>query len=422
MDQMKPVAICLDVNPTSLDVVIKNVYSKLGCVMVKMIVVIILMTRTVNKEYRILAVCIVNLSAEIKSAFQNHSNLILKVIVQMEVMKLVVVMFITTCKAVGVPIPEISWRLNWGHVPTKCEMNCVNGLGTLTCPNIQEADQGAYSCEGINIHGSEIAVPDTILVVKRPNLVQPSACPKGTFNDVALSQNDCINCFCFGISSNCRSSKLFKIQNTPSLYQLRIANVYIEASSFGVELQSASSTAHQINVNGNEALQVFTVNNTSKQSEDTYPYFKFPKSYLGNQLKSYGGYITYIVRYEGNGDPITFTPDIILTGNGVKLLYFGPETPVGIDTVVSARLFVDVWKKESTDSYSNGLATREEVMMVSANVENILIRGQYVSQQSETNIKHIKMDSAQTMKSVNDYVAFVEECQCPAGYTGLSCE
>lgn len=76
----------------------------------------------------------------------------------------------------------------------------------------QEADQGAYSCEGINIHGSEIAVPDTILVVKRPNLVQPTKCPKGTFNDVALSQNDCINCFCFGISSNCRSSKLFKIQ------------------------------------------------------------------------------------------------------------------------------------------------------------------------------------------------------------------
>lgn len=45
--------------------------------------------------------------------------------------------FITTCKAVGVPTPEISWRLNWGHVPTKCEMTSVNGFGTLTCPNIQ---------------------------------------------------------------------------------------------------------------------------------------------------------------------------------------------------------------------------------------------------------------------------------------------
>jgi len=32
------------------------------------------------------------------------------------------------------------------------------------------------------------------------------------------------------------------------------------------------------------------------------------------------------------------------------------------------------------------------------------------------------MDSAQTLNSVNEHVAFVEECQCPAGYTGLSCE
>jgi len=31
------------------------------------------------------------------------------------------------------------------------------------------------------------------------------------------------------------------------------------------------------------------------------------------------------------------------------------------------------------------------------------------------------MDSAQT-NSVNEHVAFVEECQCPLGYTGLSCE
>jgi len=56
-------------------------------------------------------------------------------------------------------------------------------------------------------------------------------------------------------------------------------------------------------------------------------------------------------------------------------MYFGPEIPVGIDTVVSARLFADVWKKENTGfSYSDRLATREEVMMVLANVENILIR------------------------------------------------
>lgn len=30
--------------------------------------------------------------------------------------------FILTCVAVGVPTPTVIWRLNWGHVPDKCEM------------------------------------------------------------------------------------------------------------------------------------------------------------------------------------------------------------------------------------------------------------------------------------------------------------
>ena len=30
--------------------------------------------------------------------------------------------FIINCTAMGIPTPEIVWRLNWGHVPDKCSM------------------------------------------------------------------------------------------------------------------------------------------------------------------------------------------------------------------------------------------------------------------------------------------------------------
>jgi hypothetical protein len=46
-------------------------------------------------------------------------------------------LFIITCTAVGVPTPEVVWRLNWGHIPDKCTTTSVNRLGTLTCANIQ---------------------------------------------------------------------------------------------------------------------------------------------------------------------------------------------------------------------------------------------------------------------------------------------
>lgn len=46
-------------------------------------------------------------------------------------------LFTITCTAVGVPAPEVIWRLNWGHIPEKCNSSSVNGFGTLICPNIQ---------------------------------------------------------------------------------------------------------------------------------------------------------------------------------------------------------------------------------------------------------------------------------------------
>ena len=45
--------------------------------------------------------------------------------------------FTITCTAIGVPTPEVVWRLNWGHLPSKCTVTSVGGVGTLTCPDIQ---------------------------------------------------------------------------------------------------------------------------------------------------------------------------------------------------------------------------------------------------------------------------------------------
>ena len=30
--------------------------------------------------------------------------------------------FVINCTAMGIPTPEVVWRLNWGHVPDKCSM------------------------------------------------------------------------------------------------------------------------------------------------------------------------------------------------------------------------------------------------------------------------------------------------------------
>lgn len=63
-------------------------------------------------------------------------------------------------------------------------------------------------------------------------------------------------------------------------------------------------------------------------------------------------------------------------------------------------------------------------MMTLANIEKILIKLQYIDgPEREVELLNIVMDSA----AVHDFLglgaaSLVEECRCPTGYRGLSCE
>ena len=87
-------------------------------------------------------------------------------------------------------------------------------FGELICPNAQESDQGAYSCESINIKGSCFAGStgcgqpgqDAVVVLQKPDGICPQP---GTFNANANNRNECLDCFCFGITDECTSTELF---------------------------------------------------------------------------------------------------------------------------------------------------------------------------------------------------------------------
>lgn len=75
-----------------------------------------------------------------------------------------------------------------------------------------------------------------------------------------------------------------------------------------------------------------------------------------------------------------------------------------------------------SDTGPETLARREEIMMALAAVDNILIRLQYVEGRIDTLIENIEMDSAAMRNTGLGQAVYVEECRCPVGYSGLSCE
>ncbi|XP_068154728.1 basement membrane-specific heparan sulfate proteoglycan core protein [Drosophila tropicalis] len=312
-----------------------------------------------------------------------------------------------TCTATGTPVPTIVWRLNWGHVPDKCTSTSHEGTGKLYCPNMLLKDSGAYSCEIINTRGTHFVTPDTIVKVtpERNNF-----CAAGFFNMLARSAEECISCFCFGVANSCDSANLFTYAIQPPILSHRVVSVEL-------------SPYRQLVINeapGQDLLSLhhgvqFRASNVQYGGRET-PYLALPSDYMGNQLKSYGGNLKYEVSYVGSGRPVS-GPDVIITGNGFTLTH-RVRTQSGLSNKVSVSLLPGGWQKPDGRK-----ATREEIMMILANVDNILIRLGYLdSVEREVELVNISLDSAGTSDQGLGSASLVEKCNCPPGYIGDSCE
>ncbi|XP_061075721.1 basement membrane-specific heparan sulfate proteoglycan core protein-like isoform X2 [Conger conger] len=317
-----------------------------------------------------------------------------------------------TCLAVGVPTPIITWRLNWGHIPTssRITMTSENGHGTLVIRDVKDPDQGAYTCEAINAKGMVFGIPDGILSLNQ----RAGSCPDGEFSSVRNSR--CVSCFCFGITRTCQSSGRQRGQ-----VQLR----FDKAGDFkGVNVTyptrpatpPLSSNQFQINLESQE-LQLVDL---SRRFLSLDSHWSLPRQFLGNKIDSYGGFLRYKVRYtlpRGETEPQE-KAEVVLVGNGQRLIYrrSNPTPPRAINQK-AIKFTEEHWQ------HSSGLpVTRQDLMMTLVKLDGINIRTMYDKRMVTLSLSDISMDTTSAERSSLGPAPEVEECRCPKGYSGLSCE
>uniref|UniRef100_A0A3P8QUC0 Heparan sulfate proteoglycan 2 n=1 Tax=Astatotilapia calliptera TaxID=8154 RepID=A0A3P8QUC0_ASTCA len=331
-----------------------------------------------------------------------------------------------TCQAVGVPTPIITWRLNWGHIPTSNRITVTsdNGRGTLIIRDVKESDQGAYTCEAINAKGLVFGIPDGVLtLISNPNqgtdtslgyihLFFPGNCPDGHFS----VNGRCLSCFCGGISKNCKST---------GRYRNHISLRFTEEENFkGVNVTYPSRpgtpplSSTQLLIN--PEMEEFQLVDLSRRFLNLDSFWTLPRQFLGNKIDSYGGSLKFKVRYtlaRGLSESVE-KPDVTLVGNGRRLVYRrGNGTPPNVVNQKEIRFTEDNWQHSSGRS-----VTRDELMMTLANLESISIRTNYDNHMVSVALSDIVMDTTTVEFSVLGHAKDVEECRCPPGYTGLSCE
>lgn len=83
------------------------------------------------------------------------------------------------CKAVGLPVPELSWGRVFGSLPSG--RHVIHGNGTLVIKRTLLKDAGMYVCQAKNVLG--ISKSTTVLIVHGKNHVTDH----GMFNGCAIN-------------------------------------------------------------------------------------------------------------------------------------------------------------------------------------------------------------------------------------------
>jgi hypothetical protein len=171
----------------------------------------------------------------------------------------------------------------------------------------------------------------------------------------------------------------------------------------------------------------FTSYPTVDMSQATM-YFKAPEDFLRNQINSYGGNLNYQLTYSGyelDGAPVS--PDVLIVGAGVSLL-FHSGIKVRSNEMVNMSVPIDpyYWVLPS-----GAPIDRPKLMVVLTNLEAIYIKATYgIDADGQARISNVGLDSAvevpgdrdMTEQDIADQVTSVEQCTCPDGYHGYSCE
>lgn len=241
-------------------------------------------------------------------------------------------------------------------------------------------------------------------------------CVDGYYNLQASNPEGCNKCFCFGKTTRCEAARLRPYD----------VNMLKEVSLNSINITKNGPEAQRWDIDGRDLFlndTALEADFSQRKSPDEWVYFGV-LDYLNDQknhLTAYGGVLTYNLRSTAEIFAKSFNaPDIILEGKDYTLLHRNYEQPAS-DTI----FYGSINMVESSFTTILGLpVTREQFMNVLSSLNAIYIRATYWDRTIITYLYDVNLTMADEDDENPDFyeTLSVEKCQCPPGYTGLSCE
>uniref|UniRef100_A0A8C7L321 Laminin, alpha 1 n=1 Tax=Oncorhynchus kisutch TaxID=8019 RepID=A0A8C7L321_ONCKI len=235
-------------------------------------------------------------------------------------------------------------------------------------------------------------------------------CKQGFYNLEDRNPEGCTECFCFGVSDVCESSPW-------SLFQT------VDSNGWLLPTQSVSIYTAPLTDDDNNLI---VPSITMIQSYRFVSTWAAPEGFLGNRLTSYGGLLNYTVAYDVSVDnvdnslPSQF--DLIIEGNG-RTLRQTPPKQLFLTPLREQLVSVELLPQGFVDLHTGQRVDRDELMTVLADLAGLRIRGHLnASAEGALRLSTVSLDMADIRAANPVQARDVEQCECPWGYLGTSCE
>ncbi|XP_055022543.1 laminin subunit alpha-1 [Boleophthalmus pectinirostris] len=241
-------------------------------------------------------------------------------------------------------------------------------------------------------------------------------CVSGRFALSSLNPEGCSQCYCSGLSQDCEEQGGFTTTQllvpSPSVLPV-VSQSNLKGVLSGVFVQDGDVLLDMRHLETSGLFGPL--------------YWKLPHVFTGKKLLSYGGTLSYAaVFYAEDGQGLTNQePQVLMRGGTLRKLVIYTDMPApsnGVRARHDIRLTEHRWRY--FNSVSEKAVTRSDFMMVLSNIQYIIVKASYGSRLQQSRISNITMETAvEEEGEVTGGVARqIESCDCPWGYSGLSCQ
>uniref|UniRef100_A0A8C5TD51 Laminin subunit alpha-2 n=1 Tax=Malurus cyaneus samueli TaxID=2593467 RepID=A0A8C5TD51_9PASS len=245
-------------------------------------------------------------------------------------------------------------------------------------------------------------------------------CKSGTFGLSARNPLGCSSCYCFGLTTQCSEARgLIRVWVTlkPEQMILPLVDEKLQRSTLsGIAFQPPEIVA-----NIEQVMQ-------DLRSEPVY--WRLPEQFEGRKLTAYGGKLKYAIYFEAREETgfTTYHPQVIIRGGpptNTRIIVRHMAAPlIGQLTRHEIEMTEVMFPSYGDDSRPSRPVSREDFMNVLYDVHYILIKATHGNIMRQSRISEISLEVAEggPVSGMAPQAHLIEQCDCPLGYSGLSCE